>query len=144
MRKSLMLGLVAGLVLAAGAALVTPASAQTNLNVTGRLTVEGAVDLSCGTATGTAGASTLANKCGTITTESLTTAAGAVFTETITNTAVAAADVCFASVRSAGAGTPAIAEVTPGANSLVITVQNIHASAAFDNTLAIGFMCVKP
>lgn len=123
---------------------VQPLSAQTNLNVTGRLTVEGAVDLSCGTATGTSNASTLANKCGIITTESATTAAGATFTETITNSTVAATDVCFASATTAGTGTPVVTKVTPGSSSLVIIVQNIHASAAFNNTLAISFLCVKP
>jgi len=98
----------------------------------------------CGTATGTSNASTLANKCGVITTESATTAAGATFTETVTDTVVAATDLCFASVSTGGTGTPAVTKVTPGSGSLVVIVQNIHASAAFNNTLAISYLCIKP
>jgi len=98
----------------------------------------------CGTATGTSNASTLANKCGVITTESATTAAGATFTETVTDTVVAATDLCFASVSTGGTGTPAVTKVTPGSGSLVVVVQNIHASAAFNNTLAISYLCIKP
>lgn len=108
------------------------------------LSVDGNLRLQCGTATGTAAASTLANKCGKITTESLTTAAGATFTETITNTAVAAADICLASVSTTGTGSPAITRITPAAGSLVILVQNVHASAAFNNTLVISYLCIKP
>lgn len=105
--------------------------------------VDGNLRLSCGTATGTSNASTLANKCGVITTESATTAAGATFTETITDTVVAAADICFASVTTAGTGSPAITKVTPAAGSLVIITQNVHASAAFNAVLAITFICFK-
>lgn len=107
------------------------------------VTVPGNLLLGCGTATGTSNASTLANKCGTITTESATTAAGATFTETITNTVVAASDICFASVATTGTGTPAVTRVTPAAGSLVIILQNIHASAAFNAVLLITFACFK-
>lgn len=105
--------------------------------------VSGNLRLSCGTATGTANASTLANKCGVITTESATTAAAATFTETITNTAVAATDICFASVTTSGTGTPAVTKVTPAANSLVVIIQNVAAAAAFNATLVISFACFK-
>lgn len=96
-----------------------------------------------GTATGTSNASTLNRPYGVITTESVTTAAGATFTETITSDDVAATDVCFASVTTAGTGTPAITKVTPAAGSLVIIVQNIHASAAFNAVLKITYACFK-
>lgn len=105
--------------------------------------IDGNLRLQGGTATGTSNASTLNNKAGTITTESATTAAGATFTETITNSAVAATDLCFASVTTAGTGSPAVTKVTPAAGSLVVIIQNIHASAAFNNTLAISFACFK-
>jgi len=124
------------LALAALLLTATLAAAQ-NVTITGNLL------LGCGAATGTSNASTLANKCGAITTESVTTAAAATFTETITNTVVAATDVCLASVSTTGTGTPAIARITPAASSLVILVQNIHASAAFNNTLLITFVCFK-
>jgi len=119
-------------------ALAFPAAAQ-NLTIPST----GNLYLGCGTATGTSNASTLANKCGTITTESATTAAGATFTETITNTVVAASDICMASVTTSGTGTPAVTKVTPAASSLVVIVQNIHASAAFNATLLISFVCFK-
>ena len=95
------------------------------------------------TATGSSNAATLNAPSGVVTTESVTTAAGATFTETITDDDVAAADVCIASVTTAGTGTPAVTKVTPAAGSLVIIVQNIHASAAFNNTLKIAFACFK-
>ena len=108
------------------------------------IALDGSLSGLCGTATGTSNASTLANKCGVITTESATTAAGATFTETVTDTVVAATDLCFASVSTGGTGTPAVTKVTPGSGSLVVVVQNIHASAAFNNTLAISYLCIKP
>lgn len=105
--------------------------------------LDGNIRLLGGTATGTSNASTLNNKAGVITTESATTAAGATFTETITNSAVAATDICFASVTTGGTGTPAVTKVTPAAGSLVVIVQNIHATAAFNATLKIAFACFK-
>lgn len=107
--------------------------------------VDGNLKMLCGTVTGSAAAATLANKCGVVTTESLTTAAGALYTETITATGkIAAADLCFASVAAGGTGTPAVTRVTPAADSLVIIVQNVHASAAFNAALVISYMCVRP
>ena len=101
--------------------------------------------LNNGTASATAGAATLAKDGGVITSESLTTAAGATYTLTITDTVIAAADLVFASVSlgTSTTGTPAITTVTPAAGSLVIVVQNIHASAAFNGTIKIAFMAIK-
>lgn len=115
---------------------VVPAAAQ-NTAIPGNLL------LGCGTATGTSNASTLANKCGIITTESASTAAAGTFTETITDTVVAATDVCMATVTTTGTGTPVITRVTPAAGSLVIIVGNVHASAAFNAVLLIAFVCFK-
>lgn len=98
------------------------------------------------TATGSSNASTLNNAgAGVITTESLTTAAGATFTETITDNMIAATDIVLASVGNGtnAAGSPAITTVTPGSGSVVIIVQNIHASAAFNGTLKISFLVIK-
>lgn len=122
------------------ALLAAPLVAQvSNVSLPGR------VSLGAGTATGTSNAATLANKAGVITTESVTTAAGATFLETITATGViAATDLCFASVSTGGTGTPAVTKVTPTANTLAILIQNVHASAAFNNTLAITYLCFKP
>ena len=93
----------------------------------------------------TAGAATL-NQCfGQVTSESLTTAAASVYTLTVTNSVVTTTDVAFATVCNGTntTGTPNIATVTPGAGILTIVVQNIHGSVAFGGTLKIGFMVVK-
>lgn len=97
------------------------------------------------TATATAGAATLAKAAGKITSEALTTAAGAAYTLTITNTAVAAADIAVASAANGTntQGTLLVERVTPGANSLVVVVRNIHASEALNGTLVISFVSFK-
>lgn len=103
----------------------------------------GSLSVIGGTVTGAAGAATLNAGAGTITTESLTTAAGAQFTETLTNSFIAAADLVFVQVSTTGTGTPVVAEVTPAAGSVVIVIQNIHASAAFNAALKIQFFVLK-
>lgn len=95
-----------------------------------------------GTATATAGAATLANRFGVITTEALTTAQNAIYTLTVTNSQVKATDMVFASVTDGTntQGTPMVVRVTPAAGSLVITVQNKHASSeALNGTLKISY-----
>lgn len=103
------------------------------------------VDTGTKTATAASGAATLSKMAGVITTESLTTAAGADYTLTLTNSDVAAADQVFASVYSGSstAGTPAVTTVKPASGSVVIVIQNIHATAAFNGTLIISFLVVK-
>lgn len=97
------------------------------------------------TATGTTTATaTLNKKSGKITSASLTTAAGGVYTLTLTNSAISAASIVLASVATAGTGTPAITKVVPGSNSVVIQVQNVDASVAFNNTLVISFAVLQP
>lgn len=98
--------------------------------------------LGSGTATATAGAATLANRFGKITTEALTTAQNGVYTLTITNTTITAADLVLASVANGTntQGTPIITRVQPSAGSLVILVSNAHASAqALNGTLVVTF-----
>ena len=110
-----------------------------------RMAVQG-LSSEVGTATASAGAATLSDLAGLITTESLTTAQNAIYTLTITNTKVAAGDLVFAHVYDGTntQGTPVISRVTPGASSIVIKVNNLHASAeALNGTLKIGFFVVK-
>jgi hypothetical protein len=92
------------------------------------------------TATGTSNASTANGERVIITTEALTTAAGATFTETITDSSVAAASLatCSVALGSATTGMPVVTTTTPGAGSLVVIIQNIHASAALNGTIKIG------
>ena len=103
------------------------------------------VDTGTKTATATAGAATLAKMAGVITSEALTTIAGATYTLTLTNTDVAAADQVFASVQlgTATTGMPTVTTVTPAAGSVVIIVQNIHASAALNGAIKISFLVAK-
>lgn len=129
-------------ILAALAALLLSSSLALATNIA----LDGNLQLGAGAATATSGAATLANKAGLVTSEALTTAAAAIYTLTVTDTAVAAADLCFANVAygTSTTGTPAIARTTPGAGSLVVIVQNIHASAALNGTIVVGFICFKP
>lgn len=98
------------------------------------------------TATATTGAATLNAKSGKVTSEALTTAQNAFYTLTITNSEVKATDIAFASVANGTntQGTPMICRVTPGAGSLVVEIQNKHASAvALNGTLVVSFMVVS-
>ncbi|TGP26088.1 hypothetical protein EN828_10440 [Mesorhizobium sp. M2D.F.Ca.ET.185.01.1.1] len=94
-----------------------------------------------GTATATAGAATLANRFGVITSESLVTAAGANYTLTITNTQVKATDMVFATVQlgTATTGDPGVLAVTPSAGQLVVIVRNHHASVALNGTIKVSY-----
>lgn len=97
-----------------------------------------------GTATASAGAATVNDLIGTVTTEALTTAAAAEYTLTLTNDKIVAGDMVFASADAASsAGTPSIGGCTATAGQVVITVTNLHASAAFDAAIKINFMVVK-
>lgn len=92
--------------------------------------------------TGAAGASTVNQDAGIVTTESLTTAAAATYTETIGCNAVTAYSLVFVSIQngSNSAGDPSLGTVTPGAGKVTITIVNRHASAAFNGTLKISFI----
>lgn len=124
----------------------TPTPSVTTLTASGLITGGSlALDTGTKTASATGGAATLNKDAGVITSEALTTAAGATYTLTLTNSSIAAADQVFASVQygTATAGMPCITRVTPGSGSVVIIVQNIHASAALDGTIKIAFMVLK-
>ena len=98
--------------------------------------------LNSGTATAAAGAATLANRFGKITSEALTTAQNAIYTLTITNTAIRANDIVFASVANGTntQGSPVVTRVTPADGSVVILVANLHASAqALNGTIVVSF-----
>lgn len=127
--------------------IVEAAGDDTDINVAIVGAGEGSLQLDTGTrtATATAGAATLAKTSGVITTEALTTAAGATYTLTLTNSKIAAADQVYVSVANGTntAGMPVVCTVTPAANSVVIVLQNIHASAALNGTLKISFALLK-
>jgi hypothetical protein len=97
------------------------------------------------TASATAGAATLHQPSGVITSEALTTAAAAVYTLTLTNDKIVATDIVLVSLGNGtnSAGHPHVLTVTPAAGSVVIVVRNTHASAALNGTLKIAFAVVK-
>lgn len=95
-----------------------------------------------GTATAAAGAATLANRFGKVTSEALTTAQNAIYTLTITNSTIRASDIVFASVGNGTntQGSPVVTRVQPADGSLVILVANLHASAqALNGTIVVSF-----
>lgn len=102
------------------------------------------VDLKFTTGTAAAGAVTMNSLAGQVTTEALTTAAAGEYTLTITDSLITANSVVIASVGNGTSttGTPGIGGVTPAAGSLVITVTNLHVSAAFNGTLKINFTVI--
>ena len=94
-----------------------------------------------GTATATAGAATLANRFGKVTSEALTTAAAATYVLTVTAPGVTANSLCFASVAygTSTTGEPIIEKVTAAAGSLVIRVRNCAAAAALNGTIVVSY-----
>lgn len=103
------------------------------------------VDITVGTGTAASGAVTFNGQAGIITTESLTTAAAGEYTLTITNSSIKAGSMVLSSagLGSGTGGTPGIGGVTVAAGSVVITVTNLHASAAFDGTLIVSFLVLN-
>lgn len=86
---------------------------------------------------------TLNKPCGQITTVALTTAAAGEEQFTVTNSKVDANDVVVVSTTYAGGGTPMVSVKGVGAGSFVITITNLHASAAFDAVMVINFAVIK-
>lgn len=94
------------------------------------------------TATATAGAATLNNHSGIITTEALTTAQNVLYTLTLTNSKIKATDILNVTVGNGtnSAGTPMLCTATPAAGSATIVIANKHATAvAFNGTLTVMF-----
>lgn len=97
------------------------------------------------TATAAAGAVTLNEAAGKITSEALTTAQNVIYTLTITNDKIKADSLVFASVADGTntQGTPMIGQVNPADGSVVIEVINKHATAeAFNGTVEVSFFVV--
>ena len=97
------------------------------------------------TAAATAGAATLNNLSGVVTSEPLTTAAGATYTVTIADSTVLPTDIVTASTAlgTATSGLPEVATVTPGAGTLVIVVRNATGAPALNGTITIAFADIK-
>lgn len=97
------------------------------------------------TATAVAGAATLNQGGGIVTSESITTAAGGFYTLTLTNALIDANTIVFVEswLGTSTTGVASAANSTPGAGSAVILIENVHASAAFNGTIKIGFFLVR-
>ena len=144
---------VIGAVILLAAFFVPPAKAQVGifkgLGVENRVKVGPsgeAVAIVTANANATSGAASVDADIGVITTESLSTAAGAIYTLTITDNLISAASKVTASIAwgTNSQGLPMITRVTPGANSLVILVQNMHATLALNGTLKVTFAEESP
>lgn len=92
-----------------------------------------------------AGAATLNQGGGLVTSESITTAIGATYTLTLTNSLVDANTLVFAQANlgTSTQGTPSVTSVANGAGSVVIKVKNIDAANAFNGTIVVGFFLVR-
>lgn len=112
---------------------------------TGGLVSDDGTKTATASGTGGTGTATLNKTQGKVTTGALTTAAAATHVLTLTNSKIAAADTVLVTVGkgTATTGIPTVADVTPGAGSVVITIQNIAAAAAINGTLVIGFLVMK-
>lgn len=97
------------------------------------------------TASATSGAATLNQPSGVVTSEALTTAAGATYTLTLTNNKVAATDIAHVTLGlgSSTTGTATLCTSTVTDGQIKCVVQNIHASAALNGTLAFYFNLIK-
>lgn len=99
------------------------------------------------TASATAGAATLNQPSGVITSEALTTAAAAAatYTLTITNSQVIATDIVQVTLGfgTNTNGAPVLVSAVAGAGTIVCKVMNAHPSAALNGTLTFAFVIWK-
>lgn len=99
------------------------------------------------TASATAGAATLNQPSGVITSEALTTAAAsaATYTLTITNSQTIATDIVQVTLGNGTntQGTPVLVSATPAAGSIVCKVNNAHPTLALNGTLTFAFVIWK-
>lgn len=96
-------------------------------------------------ASATAGAATLNENSGVITTESLTTAAAGEYVLTLTNAKAKVGDhfIVTAGLGTSTTGVPGVTSATcTTAGTVVINITNVHVSAAFNGTLKVGFIRV--
>jgi hypothetical protein len=102
----------------------------------------------CGTATASANAATLANKCGVITSESITTSAGSEYLLDVTNTVAAVGDIVLASVEwgSTQRGDPMLKTAAVGAGTMQFRVLNSTSRVfqAFSGNIKIKYFLIKP
>jgi hypothetical protein len=129
-----------------------------NLTVVGNLTVSGTatstgtqgfagnIQVNGSTSTSAAGAVTLNNKAGIITTETLTTISQAIYTLTISNSVATVGDHVYVSVSNGTntTGIPVVTSAACGAGTVVVKVANASTTTSpFGGTLKIDYLVFK-
>jgi hypothetical protein len=97
-------------------------------------------------ATASSNAATLHKNSGVITSESLTTAAAGEYVLTLTNANAEVGDhfIVTAGLGTSTNGVPGVTSATcTTAGTVLINITNVHASAAFNGTIKIGFIRVS-
>lgn len=125
-------------------ATITSLTATTITGTNLVLAAGGNINLDSATATLSSHAATITKWAAVITTEALTTAAGASQAFALTLTGVAAGDLVFVQHRAGTStgGTP-VFRATTSTNTVTVTVDNKHASAALDGTLIFSVLVMK-
>jgi hypothetical protein len=85
---------------------------------------------------------TVVGRHGVITTETLTTAAAAEQDITVTNILVTTSSVILVMAQTAGTGPPVASLAAVAAGSFVVTLTNVHASAALNAAVTLHYMIV--
>jgi hypothetical protein len=117
-----------------------------NATHTGTESFVGNIQVNGSTSTSAAGAVTLNNKSGIITTETITTISQAVYTLTITNSTATVGDHVYASVSNGTntTGIPVVTSAAAGAGTVVVKVANASTTtSAFGGTLKIDYLVIK-
>lgn len=96
-------------------------------------------------ATAVAGAATLNQGAGIVTSEALVTAAGSTYTLTLTNSLIDANTLIMTDVGlgTSNQGAPCVCSVVPAAGSCTIAVKNVDATNAFNGTILVSFFLVR-
>ncbi len=113
---------------------------------TGTASFAGNIQANGSTSTSAAGAVTLNNKCGIITTETITTVSQGVYTLTISNNTATVGDHVYASVSNGSntTGIPVVTSAACGAGTVVVKVANASTTTSpFGGSLKVDYLVVK-
>ena len=109
-------------------------------------TTYGSLGLANGTATAAAGAATLNQPSGLVTSEALTTAFGADYVLTLTNSYVGTGSVVLATAANGTNTTEGLAinRVQTSSGSVIIRVRNTNSAAALNGTIVVAYTVINP
>ena len=105
----------------------------------------GALESDNSTASATAGAATVNDYVGSVTSETITTAAGATYTLTVTNSRVTVGDMVIGNIRNGTntVGIPVLSSLAAGAGTIVAKIVNASITTALSGTIVTDFLVVK-